>query len=190
MSKRYGRVLAAMVAGLTAPQHPWRRASTRLRVANALFQTHEIATRHGPLRFITSHPGELYQPRDLAGREPETICSSLLAEAFGRVRFPILPLPARKPARTAGERVRQQILGRPTRRAYSGLLRARHPTGAVRPRGVSTTIERSILTRPSITASSHTVSQSARPPWRPCRELLAQANAAQKASPTTRNTYP
>jgi FkbM family methyltransferase len=73
MSKRYGRVLAAMVAGLTAPQHPWRRASTRLRVANALFQTHEIATRHGPLRFITSHPGELYQPRDLAGREPETI---------------------------------------------------------------------------------------------------------------------
>jgi len=63
-----------------------------------------------------------------SGRETETICSSLLAEAFGRVRFPILPLPARKPARTAGERVRQQILGRPTRRAYSGLLRARHPT--------------------------------------------------------------
>ncbi len=63
-----------------------------------------------------------------SGRETETICSSLLAEAFGKVRFPILPVPARKPARTAGERVRQQILGRPTRRAYSGLLRARHPT--------------------------------------------------------------
>jgi FkbM family methyltransferase len=73
MSKRYGRVLAAMVAGLTAPQHPWRRANTRLRVANALFQTHEIATRHGPLVLITSHPEALYFPRDLVDREPETI---------------------------------------------------------------------------------------------------------------------
>jgi hypothetical protein len=63
-----------------------------------------------------------------SGRATETICSSLIAEAFGKVRFPILPiLPRRKP-RTAAERFRQQILGRPTRRAYSGLLRARHPT--------------------------------------------------------------
>jgi hypothetical protein len=63
-----------------------------------------------------------------SGRETETICSSLLAEAFGAVRFPILPLPARRKPRTVGEHVRQQILGRPTRRARSGLLRARHPT--------------------------------------------------------------
>ncbi len=63
-----------------------------------------------------------------SGRETETICSSLLAEAFGRVRFPILPVPVRRKPRTVGQRLRQQILGRPTRRAYSGLLRARHPT--------------------------------------------------------------
>ena len=30
--------------------------------------------------------------------------------------------------RTLSARLRQQVLGRPTRRAYSGLLRARHPT--------------------------------------------------------------
>jgi len=63
-----------------------------------------------------------------SGMATETICSTLLAEAFGKVRFPIIPQQVRAPARTAGERFRQQILGRPTRRAYSGLLRARHPT--------------------------------------------------------------
>lgn len=63
-----------------------------------------------------------------SGRDTETICSSMLAEAFGRVRFPILPLVVRPKPRTARERLRQQILGRPTRRAWSGLLRARHPT--------------------------------------------------------------
>ncbi len=63
-----------------------------------------------------------------SGVETETICSSLLAEAFGKVRFPILPVPVRKKPRTAAERIRQQLLGRPTRRAWSGLLRARHPT--------------------------------------------------------------
>ncbi len=63
-----------------------------------------------------------------SGRDTETICSSLLAEAFGAVRFPILPLTARRKPRTAFERLRQQVLGRPTRRARSGLLRARHPT--------------------------------------------------------------
>ena len=73
MSKRYGRVLAAMVRGLTAPQHPWRRANTRLRAANALFQTHEVPTRHGPIVFISTHPEALHYPRELVGREPETI---------------------------------------------------------------------------------------------------------------------
>lgn len=67
-----------------------------------------------------------------SGVATETICSTLLAEAFGRVRFPILPtpVPVRKPV-TRGGRIKQRILGRPTRRAYSGLLRARHPTLAV-----------------------------------------------------------
>ena len=73
MSKRYGRVLAAMVRGLTVPQHPWRRANTRLRAANALYQTHEVATRHGPIVFISTHPEALHYPRELVGREPETI---------------------------------------------------------------------------------------------------------------------
>ena len=63
-----------------------------------------------------------------SGRETETICSTLLAEAFGQVGFPILPTPVRRKPHTLAERLRQQILGRPTRRAYSGLLRARHPT--------------------------------------------------------------
>jgi hypothetical protein len=63
-----------------------------------------------------------------SGRATETICSSLLAEAFGSVKFPIVPLRARVKPRTLAERLRQQILGRPTRFAYSGLLRARHPT--------------------------------------------------------------
>lgn len=63
-----------------------------------------------------------------SGKETETICSSLLAEAFGKVAFPILPLRISKKPRTFSQRVRQLILGRPTRFAYSGLLRARHPT--------------------------------------------------------------
>lgn len=63
-----------------------------------------------------------------SGRDTETICSSLLAEAFGRVRFPILPVPERRKPETAREKLRQRLLGRPTRRAWSGLLRARHPT--------------------------------------------------------------
>jgi FkbM family methyltransferase len=73
MSKRYSRMLAAMVEGLTVPQRPWRRASTRVRVANALFPRHEIATRHGLVRFVTTHPEALQFPRELADREPETI---------------------------------------------------------------------------------------------------------------------
>src|SRR5262245_6739109 len=63
-----------------------------------------------------------------SGQETETICSSLLAEAFGKVRFPILPVPVRHKPETVAERLRQKLLGRPTRRAWSGLLRARHPT--------------------------------------------------------------
>lgn len=63
-----------------------------------------------------------------SGRDTETICSSLLAEAFGRVRFPILPVQARRKAETTYEKLRERLLGRPTRRAWSGLLQARHPT--------------------------------------------------------------
>jgi FkbM family methyltransferase len=73
MSKRYSRLMTALVQGLTAPQRPWRRANTRLLVANALLQRHLVDTRHGPLVFVTTHPEALQFPRNLAGREPETI---------------------------------------------------------------------------------------------------------------------
>jgi FkbM family methyltransferase len=73
MSKRYARMLAALVEGLTAPQQPWRRADTRLRVANSLVPTHAVATRHGSLAFVTPHPEALQYPRDLFEREPETL---------------------------------------------------------------------------------------------------------------------
>jgi hypothetical protein len=64
-----------------------------------------------------------------SGKDTETICSTVIAEAFERVRYPILPLVVRRrKARTQSEKLRQRLLGRPTRYAYSGLLRARHPT--------------------------------------------------------------
>jgi FkbM family methyltransferase len=73
VSKRYGRLIASLVEGLTAPQHPWRRADTQLRIADALVQRHEVATRHGRLVFVTTHPEALQFPRELLDREPETI---------------------------------------------------------------------------------------------------------------------
>src|SRR6266849_3089336 len=73
MSKRYSRLLSTMVEGLTAPQRPWRRANTRLLVANALLPRHEVRTRHGKLVFVTTHPEALQFPRNLTLREPETI---------------------------------------------------------------------------------------------------------------------
>jgi permuted papain-like amidase YaeF/Yiix C92 family enzyme len=62
-----------------------------------------------------------------SGRETETICSSLLAEAFDRVGHPILPMHIRRRAVARGK-LRRRIFGRPTRRARSGFLKARHPT--------------------------------------------------------------
>jgi len=66
-----------------------------------------------------------------SGIETETICSTLLAEAFAKVHFPILPGHIPWKPQTMGERLKQMVVGRPTRRAYSGLLRARHPTLSV-----------------------------------------------------------
>ena len=62
-----------------------------------------------------------------SGKDTETICSSLLAEAFAQVSFPILPMHIRQTAVARGK-LRQRIFGRPTRRAYSGFLRTRHPS--------------------------------------------------------------
>ena len=63
-----------------------------------------------------------------SGMATETICSTLLAEAFAKIKFPVLPAYLPWKPHTASEKFRQMILGRPTRRAFSGLLRARHPT--------------------------------------------------------------
>ena len=73
MSKRWGSALTALVNGVTAPQHPWRRAHTRLRVATALHQTSEVATPHGPLRFVSTHVNALQFPQYHTTREPETL---------------------------------------------------------------------------------------------------------------------
>jgi hypothetical protein len=62
-----------------------------------------------------------------SGKETETICSSMLAEAFAQVGFTILPEHIRRHSRPRGK-VRQMILGRPTRRVYSGVLSIRHPS--------------------------------------------------------------
>jgi hypothetical protein len=62
-----------------------------------------------------------------SGRETETICSSLLAEAFGKVGFSILPMHIRRNAALRG-RAWRWFFGRPTQRLYSGFLRTRHPS--------------------------------------------------------------
>lgn len=62
-----------------------------------------------------------------SGRDTETICSSLLAEAFAQVGFSILPLHIRRRVSKRGA-LRQKIFGRPTRMVRSGFLKARHPS--------------------------------------------------------------
>jgi FkbM family methyltransferase len=73
MSKRYGRALAALVNLLTAPQHPWRRAHSRLRTAEALVQSHEVETPHGKVVLVSAQPKALWYPQHFLTREPETI---------------------------------------------------------------------------------------------------------------------
>jgi hypothetical protein len=62
-----------------------------------------------------------------SGRDTETICSSLLAEAFASVGLSILPLHIRRNARERGP-LHRKIFGRPTRKIRSGLLKVRHPS--------------------------------------------------------------
>ncbi|MEX0880433.1 MAG: YiiX/YebB-like N1pC/P60 family cysteine hydrolase [Thermoanaerobaculia bacterium] len=62
-----------------------------------------------------------------SGKETETICSSFLAEAFARVGLSILPLHIRRRAVRRGK-LREWVFGRPTRSAYTGFLKARHPS--------------------------------------------------------------
>ena len=73
MGKRFGRTLSRFVIALTAVEKPWRRADTRLRVCEYLLPRHRIASRLGPLVFVTTHPQALLYPHDFATREPETL---------------------------------------------------------------------------------------------------------------------
>jgi FkbM family methyltransferase len=73
MGKRFAGALTHLVLGLSAVEKPWRRADTRLRVVQALSGQQRIETRHGPLRFVTTHPQALQYPREFETREPETI---------------------------------------------------------------------------------------------------------------------
>lgn len=62
-----------------------------------------------------------------SGIETETICSSMLAEAFAKVGMSVMPVHIRRRAVVRGPLARR-IFGRPTRRVYSGLLKKRHPS--------------------------------------------------------------
>jgi hypothetical protein len=62
-----------------------------------------------------------------SGKETETICSSLLAEAFARVGFSILPVHFRRRA-VSGGRTWRWPFARPTKRATGGVLGTRHPS--------------------------------------------------------------
>jgi FkbM family methyltransferase len=73
VGKRLGKVLTRLVIGLSSVEKPWRRADTRLRVADSLVPRPRVDTRHGTLVFITPHPQALQYPRDFATREPETL---------------------------------------------------------------------------------------------------------------------
>jgi len=73
VGKRFGRTLSRFVIALTAVEKPWRRADTRLRVSEYLLPRHRIASRRGPLVFVTTHPQALLYPHDFETREPETL---------------------------------------------------------------------------------------------------------------------
>ena len=63
-----------------------------------------------------------------SGLATETICSSMTAAAFQKVGFPILPTFRADKPKTFAERVKASLLGRRSRRAYTGIFLARHPT--------------------------------------------------------------
>jgi len=63
-----------------------------------------------------------------SGLATETICSSMTAAAFAKVGFPILPVYRPDRPKTNAERLKAALLGRRSRRAYTGIFHARHPT--------------------------------------------------------------
>ena len=73
MSKRWGHALARGIESITLAQRPWRRAASRLRVAEALVQRHWVETTRGQILFVSPEPRALEYPRDFLAREPETL---------------------------------------------------------------------------------------------------------------------
>ncbi|HWE72497.1 MAG TPA: FkbM family methyltransferase [Stellaceae bacterium] len=73
MSKRWGRALARGIKTITLVQRPWRRAASRLRVAEAMVQRHWVETKSGRILFVSPEPRALEYPRDFLAREPETL---------------------------------------------------------------------------------------------------------------------
>ena len=73
MSKHWGRALALGIEAITLVQRPWRRAASRLRVAEALVQRHWVETKRGRILFVSPEPRALEYPRDFISREPETL---------------------------------------------------------------------------------------------------------------------
>jgi FkbM family methyltransferase len=73
MSKRWGRALARGIEAITLAQRPWRRAASRLRVAEALVQRHRVETKRGRILFVSPQPRALEYPRDFLTREPEML---------------------------------------------------------------------------------------------------------------------
>ena len=73
MSKRWGHALARGIETITLAQRPWRRAASRLRVAEALVQRHWVETKRGRILFVSPEPRALEHPRDFLTREPETL---------------------------------------------------------------------------------------------------------------------
>jgi FkbM family methyltransferase len=72
VSRRWGRVAAGVVVGLTAAQKKWRRAATHLEAIERLTPRHRVATRWGPLTFTSNHRQALQYPREFSRLEPET----------------------------------------------------------------------------------------------------------------------
>ena len=73
MSKRWGHALARGIETITLAQRPWRRAASRLRVAEELVQRHWVETKRGSILFVSPEPRALEHPRDFLTREPETL---------------------------------------------------------------------------------------------------------------------
>jgi FkbM family methyltransferase len=73
VSRTVADILSGIVTLGSAYARPWRRASLRLLVAERLHQRHCVATRYGPLAFVSTDAHALEAPREFHSREPQTL---------------------------------------------------------------------------------------------------------------------